>query len=355
MLKIERTMDLEPVYDITVPETSNFFANGILVHNCIEITNFAGRDHHGKDRTAVCCLSSINQEKTDEFWPYIDMLVEDGLRFLDNVLQWFIDNAPAEMERAKYSAMMERSVGLGVMGFHGYLQSKGIPFESALAKSQNMRFFSRLRDASDAANARLAEERGACPDAAEHGYSMRFTNMLAIAPTASISTIAGSSPGTEPVYANIFTQKTLDGAFEVRNPHLERLLESRGLNTQEMWTDIAMNKGSVQHIEALTEWERDVFKTAFELDQRWIVDHAADRQPFICQSQSTNLFMRPDVSKSELLGVHVRAWKRGMKSLYYLRSESIGTSGSISKRIERVRLDEEPTDKPWEEPCLACQ
>jgi ribonucleoside-diphosphate reductase alpha chain len=246
------------------------------------------------------------------------------------------------------------------MGFHGWLQKNSIPFENPVAKGQNMRFFKRFKDAGDAANKKLALERGACPDSLDvpECPQVRFSNWSSIAPTASISTIADASPSIEPNYANLFTQKTLDGAFEVRNPYLTKILESHGKNTQKTWTSIATHKGSVQHLDFLTEWEKEVFKTAFEIDQRWIVDHAADRTPFVCQSQSVNLFLHPDVSKTDLVRIHVRAWEKGVKSLYYLRSESIGGSVNVSKKIERVRLDEpaEEAKNPNDfSDCLSCQ
>lgn len=249
---------------------------GLLVTTsnlCAEIVLHTGRDHLGGDRTAVCCLSSINMEKQDEYGDVFEDMVEDVLRFLDNVLTWFIEHAPDTMSRAKYSASRERSVGLGVMGFHGWLQKNSIPFENPVAKGQNMRFFKRFKDAGDAANKKLALERGACPDSLDvpECPQVRFSNWSSIAPTASISTIADASPSIEPNYANLFTQKTLDGAFEVRNPYLTKILESHGKNTQKTWTSIATHKGSVQHLDFLTEWEKEVFKTAFEIDRKSVV------------------------------------------------------------------------------------
>ena len=321
---------------------------------CSEIMLHSGVDHLGKERTAVCCLSSVNAEMFLE-WRDHPTFIEDTMRFLDNVLQDFIDNAPAEMEPAAYAAMRERSVGLGLMGFHSFLQGQNVPFESALAKSWNMRLFKHLRRQCDAASRVLAEERGACPDAAERGVMERFSHKLAIAPTASISIICGgTSAGIEPIPANIYTHKTLSGSFEVKNPYLERVLEEKGLNTKAVWQTILANEGSVQHLDGLTQDEKDIFKTAFELDQRWIVELAADRTPDICQSQSINLFLAGDVDKWDLHMLHWQAWERGVKSLYYLRSKSIqraafaGADGAESI----FRAAEARTD--YDE-CLACQ
>jgi len=338
---------------------------------CSEITLPTGRDQDGRERTAVCCLSSLNLESWFE-WHDHPTFIEDVLRFLDNVLQDFIDRAPDGMARARYSAMRERSVGLGVMGFHSFLQSENVPFESVIAKVWNKRMFKRIREQADAASRLLAEERGPCPDAADYGIMERFSNKLAIAPTASISIIAGnSSPGIEPIAANVFLQKTLSGSFTVRNRHLQRLLAEKGEDRDEVWSSITLSKGSVQHLDFLSEQEKAVYKTAFELDQRWIVEHAADRAPCICQSQSVNLFLPADVHKRDLHGIHMLAWKRGMKSLYYCRSLSIQRADNVSEKA--VRPDEiapsvandataapraarsaaaEPAD--YEE-CLACQ
>ena len=267
---------------------------------CSEITLPTGKDHHDGDRTAVCCLSSINMETYEE-WKDQPGFVEDIMRFLDNVLQDFIDTAPDEMTKARYAAERERSVGLGVMGFHSFLQSKNIPFESAMAKSWNMRIFKQIKEGADAASVKLAEEKGACPDADEYGIMERFSHKMAIAPTASISIICGgASPGIEPNAANSFTHKTLSGSFGVRNRYLEQLLETYGRNDADTWSSITTNEGSVQHLDFLTDDEKDVFKTAFELDQRWVIELAADRMPYICQSQSVNLFIPADVHKRDL-------------------------------------------------------
>ena len=300
---------------------------------CSEITLPTGVDHHGRERTAVCCLSSLNLEKWFE-WKDHPGFIEDVMRFLDNVLQDFIDSAPDTMSRAKYSAMRERSVGLGVMGFHSFLQSQGVPFESVVAKVWNKRMFKFIREQADAASRRLAEERGPCPDAAEYGFMERFSNKLAIAPTASISIICGgASPGIEPIAANVYNHKTLSGSFIVRNPYLQRVLAKYGRDDEETWTSITVNKGSVQHLDFLTEHEKAVFKTAFELDQRWVVEHAADRAPYICQSQSVNLFLPANVHKRDLHQIHMMAWKKGVKSLYYCRSLSIQRADTISEKV----------------------
>ena len=300
---------------------------------CSEITLPTGVDHHGRERTAVCCLSSLNLEKWFE-WKDQPGFIEDVMRFLDNVLQDFIDSAPDTMSRAKYSAMRERSVGLGVMGFHSFLQSQGVPFESVVAKVWNKRMFKFIREQADAASRRLAEERGPCPDAAEYGFMERFSNKLAIAPTASISIICGgASPGIEPIAANVYNHKTLSGSFIVRNPYLQRVLAKYGRDDEETWTSITVNKGSVQHLDFLTEHEKAVFKTAFELDQRWVVEHAADRAPYICQSQSVNLFLPANVHKRDLHQIHMMAWKKGVKSLYYCRSLSIQRADTISEKV----------------------
>ena len=331
---------------------------------CAEIMLPTGIDQHGQQRTAVCCLSSVNLETWFE-WKDHPLFVEDVMRFLDNILSDFIERAPDEMARAKYAAARERSVGLGVMGFHGFLQANGIPFESVIAKVWNKRMFQYLRSQADAASRMLAEERGACPDAADYGIQERFSHKLAIAPTASISIIAGNaSPGIEPIAANVFLQKTLSGSFTVRNRHLHKLLIEKGRDSDEVWSSITLSKGSVQHLDFLTQQERDVFKTAFELDQRWVVEHAADRTRYICQSQSVNLFLPADIHKRDLHQIHMLAWKRGMKSLYYCRSLSIQRADTVSEMLNKVEVLEKQAvlppvlhragdEIPYEE-CLAC-
>jgi len=320
---------------------------------CSEIMLHTGKDHLGKDRTAVCCLSSVNAEKFME-WRDHPTFVEDVMRFLDNVLEDFIERAPPAMEHAIYAAMRERSVGLGLMGFHSFLQAMNVPFESALAKSWNMRLFKHLRRECDKASRTLAAERGPCPDAADRGVMERFSHKLAIAPTASISIICGgTSAGIEPIPANIYTHKTLSGTFAVRNPYLESLLEARGQNTAQVWDSILANEGSVQHLDCLTQDEKDVFKTAFEIDQRWVIELAADRTPDICQSQSVNVFLPGDVDKWDLHMLHWQAWERGCKSLYYLRSKSVQRAAHAGgENVQAEQIDVPRTD--YEE-CLACQ
>ncbi len=333
---------------------------------CSEITLPTGIDHLGNDRTAVCCLSSLNLEFYDE-WKDNPEIIEDIMRFLDNVLEDFIQKAPDTMSKAKYSAMRERSVGLGVMGFHSFLQSKNVPLESAMSKVWNKKIFQYIKQSVDRASKVLAKERGACPDAAEVGVEERFSNKLAIAPTASISIIANnSSPGIEPFAANSFTQKTLTGSFNVRNKNLVKLLESKGKNTEDVWSSITINEGSVQHLDFLDEHEKLVFKTAQEIDQRWMIDLSAERQDYICQAQSLNVFVPGDVSKKYLHDIHFRAWQKGLKSLYYCRSTSIQRADKVSNKQEQHELlkkeispalaaKEEVTEESKYDECLACQ
>jgi ribonucleoside-diphosphate reductase alpha chain len=326
---------------------------------CAEITLPTGRDHLGGDRTAVCCLSSLNLETWDE-WSTDKAFVEDVMRMLDNVLQDFIDRAPDEMARAKYSAARERSVGLGVMGFHSFLQSRGLGFESAMAKSWNMKIFRHIRAQADQASMVLATERGACPDAEERGVMERFSCKMAIAPTASISIICGgTSACIEPIPANIYTHKTLSGSFIVKNPYLEKLLQEKAKDSTNIWNSILEKGGSVQHLDFLSPEEKDTFKTSFEIDQRWLLELAGDRAPFIDQAQSLNLFIPADVEKWDLLMLHFRAWELGIKSLYYLRSKSIqraGFAGGVeadnTTDAPKIELAAQQTD--YEE-CLACQ
>ncbi|WP_282009843.1 ribonucleoside-diphosphate reductase subunit alpha [Brevundimonas aveniformis] len=328
---------------------------------CSEIMLHTGADHLGVDRTAVCCLSSVNAETFLE-WRDEPRFIEDVMRFLDNVLQDFINRAPPAMAAAVYSAKRERSVGLGLMGFHSFLQSQGVAFESAMAKSWNMRLFKHLRREADKASRLLAEEKGACEDAAERGAMERFSHKLAIAPTASISIICGgTSAGIEPIPANIYTHKTLSGSFAVKNPYLEDLLEARGLNTEAVWSSILAHEGSVQHLEGLTEDEKAVYKTAFELDQRWVIELAADRTPDVCQAQSVNVFLPGDIDKWDLHMLHWQAWEKGMKSLYYLRSKSVqraafaGAEDKADAEIDPNQPDLFAVAKTDYEECLACQ
>jgi ribonucleoside-diphosphate reductase alpha chain len=326
---------------------------------CSEITLPTGRDHLGNDRTAVCCLSSMNLETWDE-WHDDKMFVEDIMRFLDNVLQDYIDRAPKEMARAKYSASRERSVGLGVMGFHSFLQARGLAFEGAMAKSWNLKIFKQIRAQVDQASMLLAKERGPCPDAADMGVMERFSCKMAIAPTASISIICGgTSACIEPIPANIYTHKTLSGSFIVKNPHLESLLVDKAKNSDAVWNSILEKGGSVAHLDFLSTDEKDCFKTSFEIDQRWLLELSADRTPYIDQAASLNLFIPADVEKWDLLMLHYRAWELGIKSLYYLRSKSIqraGFAGGVEAdntvEAPKMELTAETTD--YDE-CLACQ
>ena len=329
---------------------------------CSEITLPTGKDHLGNERTAVCCLSSLNLEKFDE-WQGHPTFIEDVMRFLDNVLSDFIKKAPDSMKRAKYAAMRERSIGMGVMGFHSFLQSKMIPMEGVMAKVWNRRMFQHIKRQADDASVKLAHERGPCPDAADYGIMERFSNKMAIAPTASISIICGgASPGIEPFAANAFTHKTLSGSFPVKNKYLEALLEEKGQNTEDIWSSIFTNEGSVQHLEFLSDEEKDVFKTAFEIDQRWLIEHAGDRTPFVCQAQSLNVFLPANIHKADLHRIHWEAWKKGVKSLYYCRSKSIQRAesdaswkrtqaGDLGTSAKQGTLGEE---NKYEE-CLACQ
>jgi ribonucleoside-diphosphate reductase alpha chain len=307
-----------------IPEHHKLAGLEVKMSNlCSEITLPTGKDKDGNQRTAVCCLSSLNLEKFLE-WENHPTMIEDCLRFLDNILQDFIDRAPDSMSRAKYSAARERSVGLGVMGMHSFFQSQNVPIESVMAKVWNKRMFRHIKGQADEASVKLAEERGACPDAAEYGIMERFSNKIAIAPTASISIICGgASPGIEPIAANSYLHKTLSGSFSVKNDYLAKVLEKYGHNDEDTWSSITQHEGSVQHLDFLDEHEKMVFKTAFELDQRWLIELAADRAPFVCQAQSLNIFLPANVHKRDLHMIHFTAWKRGVKSLYYCRSKSM--------------------------------
>ncbi len=329
---------------------------------CSEITLPTGVDHLGNDRTAVCCLSSLNLENWEE-WHEDKTFIEDVMRFLDNVLQDYIDRAPDEMARAKYSASRERSVGMGVMGFHSFLQAKNIGFESPMAKVWNLKMFKHISAKAEEASMVLAKERGPCPDAEDMGAMERFSCKMAIAPTASISIICGgTSACIEPIPANIYTHKTLSGSFIVKNPYLEKLLDKKSKNSTNIWNSILEKGGSVQHLDFLTTEEKATFKTSFEIDQRWLLEFAADRTPFIDQAQSLNLFIPADVDKWDLMMLHFQAWEKGIKSLYYLRSKSVqraGFAGGVeadntadAAKIELMAEAAGPTD--YEE-CLACQ
>jgi len=322
---------------------------------CSEITLPTGVDKDGNDRTAVCCLSSLNLETYDE-WKDQPDFIDDVMRFLDNVLTDFINRAPNSFKDAKYAAMRERSVGLGVMGFHSFLQKNSIPLESVMSKSWNNKIFKHIQNKVDESSKSLSEEKGSCPDAEEYGIKERFSNKTAIAPTASISIICGgASPGVEPVAANSYTHKTLSGSYNVRNRYLTKVLEKYGKNDEVIWSSITTNQGSVEHLDFLTKNEKDVFKTAFELDQRWIVELGADRTPYISQAQSINIFLPADIHKRDLHQIHFQAWKKGLKSLYYCRSKSIQRAENVNENLStNVTKNDSSESKDYEE-CLSCQ
>ena len=329
---------------------------------CSEITLPTGVDKEGRDRTAVCCLSSLNVEKYDE-WKDDENFIGDVMRFLDNVLTDFIENAPEQFSDATYSALKERSVGLGVMGLHSFFQKKMIPLESVMSKAWNKKIFEHIHKHVDKASKDLAEERGPCPDAAEYGINERFSNKTAIAPTASISIICGgTSPGVEPIAANSYTHKTLSGSFNVKNRHLKQILAKYDKDNDEVWSSITTNQGSVSHLDFLNQNEKDVFKTAFELDQKWIIELSADRTPHISQAQSINIFLPADVHKKELHQIHFQAWKKGLKSLYYCRSKSIqraenvndAKSTDITANVYKSKNQQQSEENKYEE-CLSCQ
>ena len=299
-----------------------------------------------EERTAVCCLSSVNLEYFDE-WKNHASFIPDLVRFLDNVLQYFIDNAPSQLEKAKYSAYRERSIGLGAMGFHAYLQKNNIPFEGPVAASANHMIFKHIKDDAMEETLQLAVERGACPD--DDSCRVRNAHLLAIAPNASSSIICGNtSPSIEPFRANAYTQKTKSGSYLQKNKFLEELLEKYEKNDDKTWRDIVTNKGSVQHLEFLSDMEKEVFKTAVEINQAWVIEHAAERQQFICQSQSLNLFFPPDVNKGELHNIHMVAWAKNLKTLYYLRSEAISRADNVSNEVKREIIFEQ-------QDCLSCE
>lgn len=312
-----------------------------------------------KERTAVCCLSSVNLEYYDE-WKDNRLFLRDIAEMLDNVLQYFIDNASDVISRARYSAQQERSIGVGALGWHAYLQRNNIPWESALATSANHKIFKHIRAHLDEANLELGKERGEAPDAT--GTGQRFSHMLAIAPNASSSIIMGNtSPSIEPFRANAYRQDTLSGSSLNKNRYLDSIIKEKctndpKLNYQDVWSSIISNDGSVQHLDILDEWQKDVFKTSMEIDQRWLVEHAANRQGYIDQAQSLNLFFRPDVNVKYLHAVHFLAWKSGLKTLYYCRSEKIGKADKVAKRIERDVIKELDMKAIVEgETCLACE
>jgi len=315
-----------------------------------------------KERTAVCCLSSLNLEYYDE-WKNDTLFLNDVAEMLDNVLQYFIDNAPTTVERARFSATRERSIGVGALGFHAYLQQCGIPFESPMAVGRNRQIFKHIREQLDEANQQLGRLRGEAPDAV--GSGQRFSHLMAIAPNASSSIIMGNtSPSIEPYRANAYRQDTLSGSHLTKNKWLDAIIRKHlslkdGMDSgkyADTWSSIIANDGSVQHLEWMDQWQKDVFKTSMEIDQRWLVQHAADRQEYIDQAQSLNLFFRPDVNIKYLHAVHFLAWKTGLKTLYYCRSEKIGKADKVSKRIEREVIKELDMKAIIDgDVCLACE
>jgi ribonucleoside-diphosphate reductase alpha chain len=313
-----------------------------------------------KDRTAVCCLSSLNLEYFDE-WKNEPLFLKDIAEMLDNVLQHFIDNAPETVSKAKYSAQRERSIGVGALGFHAYLQKNNIAWESALASSANVRMFKHIREGLNKANVDLGSERGEAPDAL--GTGLRFSHVMAVAPNASSSILMGNtSPSIEPLRANAYRQDTLSGSHLNKNKYLDKIItkaceENVDLDYNEIWSSIISNDGSVQHLEWMDEWTKDVFKTSMEIDQRWIIDHAANRQQYIDQAQSVNLFFRPDANVKYLHAVHFQAWKQGLKTLYYCRSEKLAKADKVAKKIERQVIDEIDLKQLTKEEvvCLACE
>jgi ribonucleoside-diphosphate reductase alpha chain len=312
-----------------------------------------------KERTAVCCLSSVNLEYYDE-WKDDPLFIRDIAEMLDNVLQYFIDNAPDTIARAKFSAMRERSIGIGALGFHAFLQKKGIAFEGVMAKSYNIQMFKNIHAKGAVANLELGKERGEAPDAA--GTGRRFSHMWAIAPNASSSIIMGNtSPSIEPYRANAYRQDTLSGSSLNKNRWLDKIIQKEAEShtdgwADEVWSSIIANDGSVQHLTWMSENDREVFKTSMEIDQRWVIEHAADRQPYIDQAQSLNLFFRPDAHIKYIHACHFLAWKRGLKTLYYCRSEKLAKADKVSKRIEREIIKElDLSAIIGGDECLACQ
>ena len=316
-----------------------------------------------KERTAVCCLSSLNLEYYDD-WKNDGLFLRDVAEMLDNVLQYFIDNAPPTVARAVYSATRERSIGVGALGYHAYLQRNNIPFESPMAVGRNREIFKHIREKLNAANLELGKERGEAPDAS--GTGQRFSHLMAVAPNASSSIIMGNtSPSIEPYRANAYRQDTLSGSHLTKNKWLDIIIQRHLSNESgtisqndynDVWSSIIANDGSVQHLDIFDDWTKDVFKTSMEIDQRWVVQHAADRQEYIDQAQSLNLFFRPDSHIKYLHAVHYLAWKSGLKTLYYCRSEKIGKADKVSKRIEREVIKELDMKAIMEgDVCLACE
>lgn len=312
-----------------------------------------------EERTAVCCLSSLNLEYYDD-WKNDSLFLKDVAEMLDNVLEFFITNAPDTISRAIYSASRERSIGIGALGFHAYLQKNNIAFEGVMAKVANNQIFKHIRSKLDEANQILGSERGEAPDAV--GTGQRFSHLMAIAPNASSSIIMGNtSPSVEPYRANAYRQDTLSGAFLNKNKHLDKIIQKHAEIhpegwSDEVWSSIIANDGSVQHFEWLDENDRAVFKTSMEIDQRWVIELAADRQQYIDQAQSLNLFFRPDAHIKYIHAIHFMAWKKGLKTLYYCRSEKIGKADKVSKRIERQVIKElDMVQVAQGNDCIACE
>lgn len=359
MIKIKKLTSSHHVYDIEVEGNHNYFANDLLVHNCSEIIEAGGKDKNGVSRTPVCCLMSVNAMHYDAF-KNNQQFFDDVFEALDNTLNLFIKKTENLyfFKRARASAMLERSVGLGLMGLHSLFQAKLIPFESAMAKGLNMQIFKNIYERAELADTRLYKLRGPCPDSAGTDDERRFTNMIAVAPTASTSIIMGNiSPGIEPIRANVFNQKG-NKVYTKYNNQLKALLKSYDKDNWEVWQTIIDKDGSVQHLDFLTQNERDVFKTAMELDQAWVIELAADRQQYIDQSQSVNLFFTADVSKAKLHYTHLAAWKKGMKTLYYLRTTELHKMSKLSK-VKREEINHEDISKlramSEEDSCIACQ
>ena len=310
-----------------------------------------------EERTAVCCLSSLNLETYDE-WKDNELFLRDVAEMLDNVLQYFIDNAPNSIARAKYSATRERSIGVGALGFHAYLQKNGVPFEGVMAKVTNNQIFKNIRIKLDEANLQLGTERGEAPDAS--GTGKRFSHLMAIAPNASSSIIMGNtSPSIEPYRANAYRQDTLSGSYLNKNRWLDKIIKEKAKDDNDyndIWSSIIANDGSCQHLDILSDLEKGVFKTSMEIDQRWVIDLAADRQVYIDQAQSLNLFFRPDAHIKYIHAIHFMAWKKGVKTLYYCRSEKIGKADKVSKKIERQVIKElDMAEIAAGNDCIACE
>lgn len=333
---------------------------------CSEITLATGKDYLGVNRTAICCLSSLNLSKWEE-WKDHPTFVQDVVEMLDNVIQRFIDDGSKipEISDAVHSSKQERSIGIGALGWHELLQSKMLAFESPMAVGLNKRIFKHIKEKAVEATQRLAKERGPCPDFIEYqsrsldnayDIPVRNANLLAVAPNASSSIILDTSPSIEPIRANVYREEGSSGIFMKRNKHLEKLLESKDKNTSEIWSDIIAHDGSVQHLKFLEDWEKEVFKTAIEIDQKWVLQHAADRQEYICQAQSLNLFFSPSASIEYISYIHLLAWKMKIKTLYYFRSDTVSKAAKLGKSLEREKIAQLKDLVSSEETvCIACE